>query len=91
MLVPDARRPRPPPHTRDDATDDPTPEDVDAFSGVTRTCPECNSEVYDQAELCWKCGHAFSGEPKALPSRWVVAIVILVVIVLAIGFLRYCS
>jgi hypothetical protein len=66
--------------------DDPREEDVEAFSGVTRTCPNCRSEVYDEAELCWNCGHVFSGEPKPMP-RWVIWIVALVALGLLIPFL----
>lgn len=78
--VSDTRRRVPRPADEDE--NDPRAEDLEQFSGVTRTCPECRSEVYDEAEICWKCGHAFSGEPKPLP-RWAVVVMVIVVLVLA--------
>lgn len=82
----DARRQRPHSSPDEDAND-PREEDLDQFSGVTRTCPECKAEVYDEAELCWKCGHAFSGDPKPLP-RWIiiVALILLAAIAFSLGY-----
>lgn len=50
--------------------EDPSPEDLERFGGVTRQCPQCNTELYDEAELCWKCGHALSNQ-TAVPPKWV--------------------
>lgn len=44
--------------------DGPTESDLERFGGEFKTCPECGSEAYDQAELCPSCGHAFDGEDK---------------------------
>lgn len=49
----------------------PSEADLEQFGDATRKCPECGREVYDEAELCPHCGHAFSGEPKG-PPVWVV-------------------
>lgn len=70
-----ARRVRP---QRDD---DPTDADLERFGGVTRTCPECGTEVYDDAEVCWKCGHAFSGASRPGKTLWAVVAVIMVVLI----------
>ena len=49
----------------------PTQADVERFSGVTRTCPACCKEVFDDAAICYHCGQAFDGSDArtALP-RW---------------------
>jgi hypothetical protein len=53
-----------------DAIDEgPSDDDLERFSSATRTCPACRTELYDDAELCWKCGHALSSQ-AAVP-RWV--------------------
>ncbi len=59
--------------------DGPTDADLERFGGVTRTCPKCRTEVYDDAELCWNCGHAFSGAPRAPKAIWIVTAIVLVV------------
>lgn len=48
----------------------PSDADIERFSDPTRVCPECKTEVYDEAELCWKCGHAFRGESGKMP-KWI--------------------
>ena len=65
----------------------PSDEDMDQFSGVTRTCPECKTEVYDEAEICHNCGHAFStmgAAGKGLPT-WAIVTLVGVVALLALG------
>ncbi len=64
----------------------PSEEDMDRFSGVTRTCPECKTEVYDEAELCHNCGHAFGAatESQGLPT-WAVVTMFGVVVMLVFG------
>jgi len=44
--------------------DGPSEHDLDRFGSEFKTCPECGSEAYDQAELCPSCGHAFDGADK---------------------------
>lgn len=67
----------------DEIDEGPSDDDLDKFGGVTRPCPECKTDLYDDAEVCWKCGHALSGEPKG-PPMWIpiVAVVLLIAIVL---------
>lgn len=33
----------------------PLPGDIERFSGVTRTCPECGKEVFDDVTRCYHC------------------------------------
>jgi len=62
---------RPPGERNDDELDEgPSEADLEQFGGVTRPCPECKTDLYDDAAVCWKCGHALSSEPKGLPV-WV--------------------
>jgi len=49
----------------------PSEADIERFGDVTQTCPACSAELYDDAEMCWKCGHAFaSGASRPMP-KWV--------------------
>jgi len=41
--------------------EEPSQEDIERFSGVTRTCPACKKEIFDDAELCYHCGAAVEG------------------------------
>lgn len=50
----------------------PSQEDMDRFGGVTRVCPECRTEVYDEASLCHNCGHVFSREGSGGLPTWAV-------------------
>lgn len=53
----------------------PTPEDIERFSDVTRTCPGCKKEVFDDAEVCYHCGHVFGrADAKGLPVWAVVTV-----------------
>jgi hypothetical protein len=60
--------------------EDPAPEDVDRFSDVTQNCPHCGTELYDDAELCWKCGLAVADKPKAGVSVYVVAVIVIMIV-----------
>jgi hypothetical protein len=70
---------RPEPAERDD---DPSEADVERFGGVTRRCPECGKEVYDDAAVCYHCGHAFAGTgapgSKGMPV-WAIVTVVLII------------
>jgi hypothetical protein len=71
------RRMKPRGGPEDDEIDEgPSEADLEKFGGVTRPCPECGTELYDDAEICWKCGHAISGESKGLPIWVIVASVV---------------
>jgi len=59
--------------------DAPRLEDVEEFGDATRRCPQCSTDVYDEADLCYKCGHAFGAEKQATPKPWVLVVIGLVV------------
>lgn len=65
----------------------PSEEDMDRFGGVTRVCPECKTEVYDEAQLCHNCGHAFAGTGGDGLPTWAVVTMIGLVATAALGFL----
>lgn len=73
---------------RDDIDDEidegPTPEDIAHFDSATRTCPACKEEVYDDAEVCWKCGHAMSAAEDTKSPVWII-----VTAVIALGALLF--
>lgn len=65
----------------------PSPEDLERFGGVTRTCPACGKEVYDDASQCYHCGHAMDGADRVeVPKVWIV-VTVLVVIAAIVFFL----
>jgi uncharacterized protein (DUF983 family) len=72
-------RQRPPRPERDE---NPSSDDIERFSDVTRTCPECNKEVFDDAAVCYHCGHAFerttAGSTRS--PKWVVITIVLVLV-----------
>jgi hypothetical protein len=69
-----------------DEDEGPSQADVERFGDVTTKCPECGTELYDEAAVCWKCGHAI-GDPAFKPmSRWTIVAIGLVVLA-AIGLI----
>ena len=83
-VVPSRPRPKRPPRELDEG---PSEDDIERFSNVTRTCPECNKEVFDDAAICYHCGHAFerttAGSSKS--PKWIIITVILILAAFAIG------
>ncbi|MBC7773570.1 MAG: hypothetical protein H7210_13830 [Pyrinomonadaceae bacterium] len=72
---------------RDD--EGPSEADIARFGDVTQTCPKCKSELYDDTEICWKCGHAFtSGGHKAVPKWAMIGIVAVSVAFIAVMLVR---
>lgn len=72
--------------TRPEPPDDgPSEEDVERFSGVTVKCPECGTEVLDEVEVCWKCGHVLRERDRfrQVPV-WTVVIVILLILTMLV-------
>ncbi|USO00036.1 MAG: zinc-ribbon domain-containing protein [Phycisphaeraceae bacterium] len=72
-----------------DSEDDLHPEgpsaaDLERFGDEFRTCPECGSQVYDQAPLCPECGHAFEERTKA--PLWLILTVVVVLAAFALVF-----
>jgi hypothetical protein len=64
----------------------PSEDDIERFGSATRVCPSCKTEVYDEAELCHNCGHAFSGadERGYLPA-WAIMTGVVVIAAFVIG------
>ncbi|MFG0327272.1 MAG: hypothetical protein ACF8SC_08430 [Phycisphaerales bacterium JB037] len=63
----------------------PSAEDLSRFGDEFVTCPECGASVYDQAEMCHRCGHAMSREPGGVP-RWALVVSVIVLIALVLVF-----
>lgn len=70
-----------PPHAGID--DGPSPDDIERFNHVTRTCPECKKEVFDDVLSCYHCGHVFAANTHKGPPIWVLitALVLLATLV----------
>jgi hypothetical protein len=74
-------------HDDDDALDEgPSEEDLERFGSATQTCPECGTELYDDVELCWKCGHALTGHGNGGPA-WAVWVGVAIVAAILGGLL----
>jgi hypothetical protein len=73
-----------------DGTDEgPSPEDIEAFGDVTRPCPNCKADLYDDVAVCWKCGHAVSEPASASsPPVWAVVVTILLLAAIVIFWIR---
>jgi hypothetical protein len=65
----------------------PSDEDVERFGDVTRTCPECGKEVFDDAAVCYHCGYAFEKTTAgSSPSpKWIVITVIVIIVAFGIA------
>jgi len=75
----------------DSDDDGPSQEDLERFGGVTRECPECKQEVYDEAAVCHNCGHAFMKTTAHSPGKqkfWVWATAVVLVVLVAFWSLR---
>jgi len=72
---------------RDEIDEGPDESDIKRFSDVTRTCPACRADVYDDAELCWQCGHAFTAS-KSAPSKFTIVIVGVLILAFLFWYLR---
>lgn len=71
---------------RNDPHDEgPSPEDIERFSNVTRRCPACGKEVFDDAEICYHCGEAMNAREHDKHADWRAVVVIILVMVLLMG------
>ena len=68
--------------------DGPSEADIARFSSEYKTCPSCREEVYDQAEFCTACNHAFmpQDEAKGLPLWVFITAGFLLLSLIAVGF-----
>jgi hypothetical protein len=73
--VPATQRQRNP--ERDDG---PSDADIERFSDVTQKCPKCGTELYDDVEICWSCGHALTRSENPANGVWIAAVVGLIVL-----------
>jgi hypothetical protein len=67
----------------------PSRDDLERFGDVTRVCPECRKEVFDDAAVCYHCGHAFerTAPGSTRTPRWIVVTIIVIVAAFVIGAL----
>lgn len=76
-------------HDEDD--DGPSQEDIERFGDVTRTCPECKKDVFDESALCYHCGHALVGTTAGSPTKnkiWVFITVLILIAIFVFAALR---
>ena len=72
--------------------ENPSSEDIERFDREHGYCPECGTEIWDQADVCPKCFAYLDGETLSRPpmdawlrKRWT----LLVIIVLLIAMLAW--
>jgi hypothetical protein len=80
-VVPSVRR-------GDDEIDEgPSEADLERFGGVTQTCPECGTELYDDVGVCWNCGTPVGiGRRKSRGGPWAAIVVALILIAFILYF-----
>jgi hypothetical protein len=59
----------------------PSAQDLDSFGSELDECPNCGASIYDQSEICPKCGWYLGEAPKSL-SLWVVLGVCVLIVIL---------
>jgi hypothetical protein len=69
------------PRLRRPPDENPSEDDIQRFGDVTRICPECNKEVFDDAAVCYHCGYAFErttpGSSRA--PKWIIFTILVVI------------
>ena len=77
------RRPR----DENEIDEGPQQADIERFSHVTKSCPACKKDVFDDTAICYHCGHAFerttAGSGKT--PLWVIATIGVLVLVFVLG------
>jgi uncharacterized paraquat-inducible protein A len=81
------RRERPDWEPDDLDPDGPSAADVDRFGEPTIECPHCQKWVYDQSELCPKCGMPLSTRPESKMPAWLILVVIAMLLAMATPFI----
>ncbi len=74
--------------------EDPTPEDIERFSGETGFCPDCGEELWDQAGQCPSCGVFLAGQTATrdpvegrLRRGWIVLVAVITLLAFAMAIL----
>lgn len=74
----------------DDPPDDEPDDWIEPPDDVEETldhCPECDAEIYDDAERCPQCGswlHTDSGDAQAEGALWVILLGFIVAVVVVV-------
>src|SRR5262245_21706897 len=66
--------------------EEPSEEDIERFSGVTRDCPHCGKEISDEADQCHFCGESEDAGPRRPIPKWTAVAVVLVIIAFAAAY-----
>ena len=82
-VVPARQRPE-----REEIDEGPSEEDLARLDGLTRTCPACGQEVFDDTDVCYHCGHAFSTRDKATNWKHLIIAAAIVLAFLAFATIR---
>ncbi len=74
----------------DEIDEGPSERDLEAFGDVTRNCPECNASLYDDVDVCYKCGHALLAR-RGLTKKpiWITVVIVLVILATLSSLLRF--
>jgi uncharacterized paraquat-inducible protein A len=83
-ILPGRARPR---RAAADIDEGPSPEDLERLDTPTRACPECRKQVYDDAEVCYHCGHAMTAQDTPASSRWVLITVAVLLAAFVVAYL----
>jgi len=67
----------------------PTQADIDKFGGVTRPCPECGKDVYDDASMCYHCGRSLEDGFGVRPSRAKNPLFVMIILALVVVMLLF--
>lgn len=51
----------------------PSEDDIERFGEVTTTCPACGATLFDDVDVCYKCGEALGARRARLPGWAAVA------------------
>ena len=65
----------------------PTPDDLERFGGVTRPCPKCGKDVYDDAMMCAHCGASMEEDRLNRGGKGIMFVLVVLSLVLLMLFL----
>ena len=66
----------------------PSEADIERFGDATQKCPECGTQLYDDVDVCWKCGHALASRREHTPMSMIVVLAVVGLLLIAILFWR---